>query len=107
MKRSKPCMEGQQSAPRKWCPPSSGMLKCNLDAAFRNDENLTGLGMCVKDKKGSFIVARSERFSPSLRVTRVRLLASSMLYIGSRLWVRKMFVSRWTENMWWTAAEAF
>lgn len=44
---------------RAWHPPSAGVLKCNVDAAFFEDTNQTGIGMVLRDEGGQFILART------------------------------------------------
>ncbi|XP_058776277.1 uncharacterized protein LOC131650592 [Vicia villosa] len=46
----------------RWLKPSRGRLKCNIDASFFH--NKVGIGACIRDDTGQFIVARTEWFSP-------------------------------------------
>ncbi|XP_058756628.1 uncharacterized protein LOC131629844 [Vicia villosa] len=39
-----------------------GRFKCNIDVAF--SQNKVGLGACIRDDTGKFIVARTEWFTP-------------------------------------------
>ncbi|XP_058760595.1 uncharacterized protein LOC131633933 [Vicia villosa] len=54
--------QSQSPMDPKWSKPSTGSLKCNIDASFSN--NKVGLGTCIRDDKCSFIAARTEWFSP-------------------------------------------
>ncbi|XP_024634710.1 uncharacterized protein [Medicago truncatula] len=42
-----------------WQPPTSGRYKCNIDAALSSHHNRTGIGICVRDSEGSFVLAKS------------------------------------------------
>jgi hypothetical protein len=42
-----------------WQPPLSGRYKCNIDAAFSSHHNRTGVGICVRDSEGSFVLAKT------------------------------------------------
>lgn len=41
----------------QWTPPPHNFLKCNLDAAIFNDNNLFGVGICLRDNNGCFFKA--------------------------------------------------
>ena len=41
-----------------WQPPMPGRHKCNVDAAFSTHHNRTGIGVCVRDSEGTFVLAR-------------------------------------------------
>jgi hypothetical protein len=51
----------------RWQPPSLGRVKCNVDAAFSDQFNKTGIIICIRDKEGTFILAQSIHISPSVR----------------------------------------
>jgi len=36
-----------------------GRYKCNIDAAFSNSLNRTGIGICIRDQDGSFVLAKT------------------------------------------------
>ncbi|XP_058761487.1 uncharacterized protein LOC131634881 [Vicia villosa] len=40
-----------------WSAPSVGWLKCNVDAAFNNNNGTTNRGWCVRNHLGNFIYA--------------------------------------------------
>ena len=42
-----------------WQPPASGRYKCNIDAAFSSRLNRTGIGICVRDADGTFVLAKA------------------------------------------------
>lgn len=42
-----------------WQPPGVGRYKCNIDAAFSSHVNRTGIGMCVRDAEGTFVLAKA------------------------------------------------
>jgi len=41
-----------------WQPPSSSRYKCNIDAGF-SSHNHTGIGVCVRDSEGTFVLAKT------------------------------------------------
>ncbi|RHN41596.1 hypothetical protein MtrunA17_Chr8g0367731 [Medicago truncatula] len=43
----------------KWQPPASGRFKCNVDAAFSIPHNRTGVGICLWDDEGTFVLAKT------------------------------------------------
>jgi len=46
----------------KWQPPASGRLKCNVDTAFSIPYNRTGVGICLRDDEGTFVLAKTVNF---------------------------------------------
>ncbi|CAJ2643989.1 unnamed protein product [Trifolium pratense] len=54
----------QQPAAAKWARPSLGRYKCNIDASFSSGLNRVGIGTCIRDDQGRFVVAKTEWFSP-------------------------------------------
>ncbi|XP_024636349.1 uncharacterized protein [Medicago truncatula] len=42
-----------------WQLPGVGRYKCNIDAAFSSHVNRTGIGMCVQDAEGTFVLAKA------------------------------------------------
>jgi len=59
---------GQHALSRKglvsaqWLPPSSERYKCNVDAAFSERFQRTGLGICIRDESGTFVLAKVLQF---------------------------------------------
>ncbi|XP_045831364.1 uncharacterized protein LOC123922710 [Trifolium pratense] len=47
----------QQVQVTPWQPPPLNFVKCNLDAAIFAHEQRIGMGACLRDDKGSFILA--------------------------------------------------
>jgi len=41
-----------------WQPPMPGRYKCNINAAFSSHHNRTGIGVCVRDSEGTFVLAK-------------------------------------------------
>jgi len=37
----------------------AGRLKCNVDAASDTQSNKVGIGVCVKDNNGKFVLAKN------------------------------------------------
>ncbi|PNY01699.1 cytochrome p450 [Trifolium pratense] len=55
----------QQPAVAKWVRLSLGRYKCNIDASFFSSGlNRVGIGTCIRDDQGRFVVAKTEWFSP-------------------------------------------
>jgi len=52
----------------KWIKPRPWRFKCNIDAAFFETANLVGIGMCIRDENGHFVLARTDCFSPMCEV---------------------------------------
>lgn len=49
----------------KWSKPSPGRYKCNVDAFFFKSLNKVGIGICIRDEGGAFVLARIERLTPN------------------------------------------
>ena len=47
---------------QQWLPPSLGRYKCNVDAAFSDHFQRTGIGMCLRDDAGTFVLAKTLQF---------------------------------------------
>lgn len=43
----------------KWQPPAPGRMKSNIDAAFSGQRNRTGIGICLRDEGGVFVLAKT------------------------------------------------
>ncbi|XP_038717266.1 uncharacterized protein LOC120010553 [Tripterygium wilfordii] len=43
-----------------WCPPQSGLIKINFDAAVRLNQNTTSLGCIIRDDQGFPMTACSD-----------------------------------------------
>ena len=44
--------------------PPRGRLKCNIDASFSDSLNRTGIGICIRDDEGTFVLAKTVSLSP-------------------------------------------
>jgi hypothetical protein len=53
---------------REWTKPSPGRFKCNVDASFSHSLNKVGIGICIRDDHGRFVLARSEWITPVMDV---------------------------------------
>jgi len=42
-----------------WKKPAPDRYKCNIDASFSTSLNKVGLGMCLRDDDGAFVLART------------------------------------------------
>jgi len=47
-----------------WKKPTPSRYKCNIDASFFTSLNMVGLGMCLLDDVGVFVLAKTDWFSP-------------------------------------------
>jgi len=56
-----------QHRPR-WQPPTPGRYKCNIDAAFSSHRNRTGIGICVRDSEGTFVLPKTITFPCTVSV---------------------------------------
>jgi len=51
-----------------WQPPVAGRYKCNLDAAFSSQVNKIGIGICVCDAEGTFVLAKTVTYPCHVQV---------------------------------------
>jgi len=47
-----------------WKKPTPGKYKCNIDASFSTSLDRVGLGMCLRDDAGDFVLAKAKWFAP-------------------------------------------
>jgi ribonuclease HI len=47
----------------KWQKPRRGRMKCNVDASFSASRNRFGIGMCIRDDEGQFVLAKTMWFT--------------------------------------------
>jgi len=61
-----------------------GRYKCNIDAAFSSQLNRTGLGICIQDYDGTFVLARivSYPFLVLVDVGEAMGLHSTLQWVG-------------------------
>jgi hypothetical protein len=45
-----------------WSKPTTGSLKCNIDAACYSEQNIYCVGACLRDENGRFVKAFAKRF---------------------------------------------
>ncbi|KAL6549455.1 hypothetical protein OROHE_008572 [Orobanche hederae] len=69
-----------------WSKPSSGSVKCNIDASFSLTDNRVGIGLCIRDHLGNFIRAKTHWFTP---LTAVLMGESMGLHLAIN-WVREL-----------------
>jgi hypothetical protein len=43
----------------RWQRSQRGCLKCNFDASFSDQLNSTGIGICIRDDKGTFVPVKT------------------------------------------------
>jgi hypothetical protein len=43
-------------------------MKCNVDASFSASQNRFGIGMCIRDEEGQFVLAKTMWFAPMCSV---------------------------------------
>jgi len=48
----------------QWEKPSTGQYKCNIDASFSSSMNQVGIGMCICNDAGEFVLAKIAWFAP-------------------------------------------
>jgi ribonuclease HI len=58
----------QAEVQQMWRKPMAGRVKCNIDASFPNNSDRVGIGICIRDEHGAFILAKTEWFSPRVDV---------------------------------------
>jgi ribonuclease HI len=63
-----PGMVSASTSESVWQRPLQGRLKCNVDASFSDSLNRTGIGMCIRDAEGTFVLAKTVNFSPKCSV---------------------------------------
>jgi hypothetical protein len=61
-------------------------MKCNIDVSFSNGENKTGIGICIRDDDGAFVLAKTEWYAPrcEVRIGGVSPLALFCLFYSWR-----------------------
>ena len=52
----------------KWKKPAEGRYKCNIDASFSRHLNKVGIGICLRDDSGAFVLAKTDWISPLCEV---------------------------------------
>ena len=67
----------QETVNHKWRKSADGCYKCNIDAAFSSSTNIVGLGLCIRDDQGSFVLAKTE-WIPSILSVDEEILGSKI-----------------------------
>jgi ribonuclease HI len=47
----------------KWTKPARGRIKCNVDASFPSLHNRVGIGICIRDESGAYVLGKYEQFT--------------------------------------------
>jgi hypothetical protein len=48
----------------EWTKPTYDRYKCNIDASFSSSLNMVGIGICLRDDHGDFVMVKTDCFSP-------------------------------------------
>ncbi|KAH1069040.1 hypothetical protein GYH30_006573 [Glycine max] len=66
-----------------WTPPAIGLPKCNFDAIIFKDQNVFGIGMCLRDDNGTFIKAKTKHYqgTPQPQEAEVYALHQALVWI--------------------------
>jgi ribonuclease HI len=83
---AKPNSVQQASARNLWCRPVAGKVKCNIDASFPPGSNRVGIGICIRDDQGVFILAKTEWFTPKCEVH----LGEALGFLSALNWVHEL-----------------
>jgi len=70
----------------QWQKPSSIRYKCNVYAPFSHALSKVGIGMCIRDEKGRFVLAKTEWLAPLLDVD----LGEALGLLSALGWVRDL-----------------
>jgi hypothetical protein len=74
------------SSDTAWKRPCQGRLKCNIYASFSDSLNRTGVGMCIRDAEGLFVLAKTLNFSPKCSVP----LGEALGLFSALQWLRDL-----------------
>ncbi|KAK2423742.1 hypothetical protein QL285_034175 [Trifolium repens] len=66
--------------------PSQGRYKCNVDASFSSRLNRVGIGMCIRDDQGRFVIAKTVWKSPIMNVD----LGEAIGLLSAIKWVHEL-----------------
>ncbi|GAU34524.1 hypothetical protein TSUD_393980 [Trifolium subterraneum] len=72
-----------------WTKPSSGRYKCNIDASFSSSLNKVGIGICIRDDQGRFVIARTEWLTPIMEVE----VGEAIGLLHALKWVEELQIS--------------
>ena len=72
--------------PNRWHKPQQGRYKCNVYASFSSIRNRTGIGICLRDDEGAFVLAKTMSVSPM-----------SSVHVGEALGL--LYAMQWMQDM--------
>lgn len=70
----------------QWTPPSTGFLKCNVDASFHHYADFIGVGWILRDVHGSYTLSRSSKLRQGTNPLEAEGLA--VLHALQTLWCK-------------------
>ena len=70
----------------KLIKPSPDKFKCNVDASFSQARNQVGIGVCIRDDEGLYVLAKTEWMSSLLDVD----LGEALGLLSAMYWVRDL-----------------
>jgi len=74
----------------KWVKPSSGRFKCNVDGSFSQALNPVGIGVCIRDDEGCFVLAKT-KWMTHLQTFYQTLLGKTEWMINYKLFIKKSY----------------
>lgn len=79
----------RQISPPQWVKPPLVFAKCNLDAAVFGNQRRFGLGMCLRDSLGRFIIAKSVLVEGMLQPVEAEALGYQYVFFNQivKLWL--------------------
>ncbi|XP_058732597.1 uncharacterized protein LOC131604126 [Vicia villosa] len=77
------CHKKKDTKALVWSAPSVGWLKCNVDAAFNNNNDTTNREWCVRNHLGNFIYAGTSLDPRTLPVFEAEALALKEAILGA------------------------
>lgn len=78
--------KGIQQRNRKWCKPPEGWVKINLDAACQNQIGEIGVACVVRDDRGKFLRARSNRVHGSIQAREAEARSLKEVLLWTHTW---------------------
>jgi hypothetical protein len=79
----------QTEASLSWSGPSLGLYKCNIDASFSAQRNKVGTGMCIRDDRCRFVLAKTEWMTSCIDVD----LGEALGLLNALKWVNDLQLS--------------
>ncbi|MCH92589.1 cytochrome P450, partial [Trifolium medium] len=67
----------------KWKKHNNGRVKCNIDASFSSNLNRVGIGVCIHDEYGVYVMAKYDQYSPicDVRISEALGLLSALKWV--------------------------